>query len=457
MKILISGATGLVGTRLLEVLTLKGFDDIRILTRDKISAKNSIPFPVDFFEWNPDKNFLEIGALENVDVVIHLAGENVADGRWNESKKKRIIDSRQLSSELLINEIKKLPRSPKKFISSSAVGIYGDTGDKIITTESPLGTDFLAEVCKTWESTILSHGIDGMNAHCIRTGVVLSANGGALQKMLPAFLAGVAGKLGNGNQYMSWIHIDDLVNQFIFLVENNGSSHVYNGTAPTPLTNYEFTKILGSAIKRPTIFPVPSLALKTLFGEMSDILLKGQRVVPNDFLNEGFNFKFGNLRDALEDIFKFSSKGETVLETYQWINKPVISVFKFFSNENNLEQITPPYLKFKVLGKDTESIRQGTLIFYKLKVHGIPLTWKSKISSFTEDKSFTDEQLSGPYAKWVHQHDFIPYKQGTLIVDKVIYKVPMGILGKLAAGYFVNKDIQNIFKYRSTVIKKEFC
>lgn len=456
MKILISGATGLVGTRLLEVLTLKGFDDLRVLTRNKDKTKNSIPFPVEFFNWNPEKNYLEEGALDNVDVIIHLAGENIADGRWVASKKKRILESRQVGSELLISEIKKLPRPPKKFISSSAVGIYGDTKDREVTTASPHASDFLATVCEIWESTVLNHGVQGMKAHCLRTGVVLAAQGGALQKMLPAFYAGVAGRLGSGKQYMSWIHIDDLVNQFIFLIENEGQSHIYNATAPNPLTNKEFTKILGAAIKRPTLFPVPGIALKILFGEMSDILLKGQRAIPAEFLKEGFKFKFGNVKDALVDILKFSSNGETVLKKYQWINKPVVNVFKFFSDQNNLEQITPPYLNFKVLGRDTDQIKQGTHINYKLKIHGIPFKWKTEISSFVENKTFTDIQLKGPYAKWVHQHDFIPCKQGTLIRDEVVYKVPMGMIGKLFAGYFVKRDVQHIFKYRSKVLEKQF-
>jgi ligand-binding SRPBCC domain-containing protein len=190
---------------------------------------------------------------------------------------------------------------------------------------------------------------------------------------------------------------------------------------------------------------------------MSDILLKGQQVYPNNLIEAGFKFKFSTLKAALDDILKFSNKGETVLKKYLWVNKPVNSVFDFFSNENNLEKITPPYLKFKVVGKNTENIEQGTLINYKLKVHGLPFKWKSNISSFVVDKTFTDEQVTGPYSKWVHRHDFITHKQGTLMVDEVVYKLPMGFFGKICAGYFVNKDVQNIFKYRSEVIQKVFA
>lgn len=457
MKILITGATGLVGSKLLEVLTLKGFDDLRILTRNKIKAQNNIPFPVEYYEWNPEQNYLEAGALKGVDIVIHLAGENVGDGRWSIDRKKRILDSRVQSTQLLIHEIKKLSRAPLKFISASAVGIYGEHKNIIITEGSSLGNDFLANVCKTWEDMVLNHGVPGMNAYALRTGVVLSPEGGALKKMLPPFLAGVGGKLGDGSQYMSWIHIEDLVNQYVYLIENHLENRVFNACSPNPVTNIEFTNILGSVIGRPTIFPVPGFILKIIFGEMSDILLKGQRVVPSNILHAGFTFKYLKLEEALTDLLKHNNNGETVLKKYLWINKPVGSVFDFFSDENNLEQITPPYLNFKVVGKDTDKIKAGTLINYKLKVHGVPLNWKSQISNFIEDKTFTDEQLSGPYAKWVHQHDFISHKKGTLIVDEVVYKLPMGILGKLTAGYFVNRDVQNIFKYRSDIIRKQFC
>jgi uncharacterized protein (TIGR01777 family) len=456
LKILITGATGLVGKHLLETLVKKGYDDIRVLTRNKILANSSTSVPAEFFEWNPETNFLETGALDGVDIIIHLAGENVAGGRWSESRKKRILDSRKNSTQLLINEIKKQSSAPQKFISASAVGIYGDCGEQVITNDGALANDFLAEVCKSWEHITLNHNIPGMKSHCLRTGVVLSADGGALTKMLPAFFTGLAGRLGSGQQYMSWIHIDDLVNQYIYLIENDGKSNIYNSTSPVPVTNTVFTKILGSVIHRPTFMPLPESVLKILLGEMSDILLKGQRVVPDQFLKEGFEFKFATLDAALSDILKYKINGETILEKYQWIKQPTQNIFHFFSDENNLELITPPYLHFKVSDKSTEKIAINTLINYKLKIHGIPVVWKSKITNFVNNKTFTDVQLSGPYSKWVHQHDFIPYKDGTLIYDKVIYKIPMGIIGKLFAGYFINKDIQNIFKYRSKIINKQF-
>lgn len=457
MKILITGATGLVGTRLTEELFLNGFDDIRILTRKKSRTQKEILLPVEVYEWNPEAMYMEEGALEGVNVVIHLAGDNIAEGRWTEEKKNKILQSRTLSSHLLIQEIKKLPIPPQKIISSSAVGIYGShlTNDLFDSTSS-LGNDFLANVCKEWEKNILNHNIKGLNTHFIRTGVVLANTGGALMKMLPAFMMGVAGKLGSGNQYMSWIHIDDLVNQFIFLLKNNSEQRVYNGVAPRPVTNKEFTKILGKVLSRPTLFPVPAFALKGMFGEMADILLKGQNVSAKEFLKEGFVYKYPNLEMALEDLLKHTKNGDYVFKKYLWIKKPVKDIFPFFSDENNLEKITPPSLKFKVLNKSTIKIQAGTLINYQLKIHGIPAKWQTEIKEYKDNNYFIDIQKKGPYEKWEHTHSFFTVKEGTLMKDEVIYRLPFGSLGRLFAGHFVKNDVNKIFTYRNETIVNSF-
>ncbi|MCO4795247.1 MAG: TIGR01777 family oxidoreductase [Bacteriovoracaceae bacterium] len=456
MRILITGGTGLVGSKLIETLTLRGYDDLVLLTRNKKSAKTKTTLPIDIFEWNPDEGTIESGALEGVDIVYHLAGESVADGRWSKAKKQRILNSRVKGTKLLIETIKKLKVPPRKFISASAVGIYGESGEDKIFETSKLGTGFLAEVCKEWESTSLNHELEGMKNHFIRVGIVLSKEGGALQKMLPAFKAGVAGKLGNGDQYMSWVHIDDLIGQFIFLMENECEANVFNGVSPRPVSNYIFTKILGRELNRPTVFPVPGFVLKTLFGEMSEILLEGQKVIPKNFMDVGYEFKFRSLKEALRDILKHEVKGENELKRYQWVSKTPEQVFSFFSNEKNLEKLTPEFLNFKVLGKSTKELGAGTIIDYKLRLHGIPLKWKSEITEFESGKYFIDEQVKGPYSKWTHLHRFIPHKGGTLLEDRVIYKAPLGVLGDVFSGSFIKRDINKIFKYRFKIIKEMF-
>lgn len=449
MKILITGATGLVGSKLLEELMEKGYDDIRVLTRDKQKAKLTIPFPVESFEWNPEKNFIEKNTFLDVDIVIHLAGDNIADGRWSEKKKARILNSRIEGTKLLINEIKKLQKPPQKIISSSAIGIYGSSlSDQEHTEESEFGNDFLATVCQAWEAEITNCQLPETKTHIIRTGIVLSKDGGALSKMLPAFQMGVAGVLGSGQQYMSWIHIDDLAHLIIYLIDHDCHQKIYNAVAPFPVTNAEFTKILGLHLKRPTFLPAPAIVLKTILGEMSDILLKGQNVKPVQLLKNGFQFQFPTLKEAFHNLIT----EDIILKKYLWINNQTPIVFHFFSDEKNLESITPQSLHFEVLQKSTDKIQTGTIIDYRLKIHGIPAKWKTEITSFIENKTFTDTQLKGPYHKWVHQHDFISCKNGTLMKDEVRYIIPMGIWGKLFAGHFIKKDVSNIFNYRNKTI-----
>ncbi len=456
MKILITGATGLVGSKLIEDLYLNGHEDIRVLTRNIETANLKIPFPVEIKRWNPVRGEIDADSLENVDIIFHLAGESVAGGRWNQSRKTRILDSRILSTTLLLNEIKKSSTTPKKFISASAVGIYGDTNSIEINEESELANDYLAQVCKDWEATLKNSNIEGMQKHVLRTGIVLSKNGGALEKMLTPFKMGAGGILGSGKQYMSWIHIDDLIKSYIFLMKHNCKHFAYNGVSPDPVNNKEFTKRLGSQLKRPTIFPVPKFVLQLIFGEMSQILLEGQKVLPTRLLDEGFSFKYKKLEHALAHEFSYDSKGEVLYKQYQWVPKRRDEVFTFFSNERNLESITPPSLGFKVLKMTTDKIQEGTLIDYKLRIHGMPAHWQTKISKFTEGESFIDEQLKGPYKKWIHQHDFIDSKNGTLICDKITYKLPMGSIGNLVAGWFVQRDVTNIFNFRKKVIRDIF-
>lgn len=450
-RILITGASGFLGQKLLLKLYKNGYQDINILTRNAEKTKKEIKYPVSVFEWDPKKDKIDSQAFEGVDIIYHLAGENVADGRWSEEKKKRILESRQLSSKLITREVNKLSTHPQKIISASAVGIYGDRGDELLDEGSEAGKGFLAEVCKQWESSF-DEVPNSVQKHFLRIGIVLSKDGGAIPKMEIPFKAGLGGKLGDGSQYMSWIHVDDLIDQFHFLAKTSSTKKVFNGVAPNPVTNKEFTKAIGKALGRPTIFTVPKFVLTTALGEMSNILLAGQKVEPKAFMDEDFEFKFKTIDQALENLFFLDLRGERKLFKVQYVSHPKNEVFKFFSDEFNLEKITPPLLSFKVLGKSTQKIQEGTIIDYKLKIHGIPIKWKSLIKNFIKNETFTDQQLRGPYAKWVHQHDFISVGHGTLMTDDIVYKVPLGLIGRIFAGAFVKRDVNKIFEFRQQVI-----
>ncbi len=438
MKFLITGATGKVGKALIYALINRGYSDIRVLTRDKKRTIDDLP--LEYFSWNPQENIIEAGALQGVDVVIHLAGEGVADKRWSEKQKAIILNSRVLSTSLLLSTIQKEQTPLKKFISASAVGIYGN--------------GFLKEVCEKWEAPV--HTTPNLKKHILRIGVVLMRDEGALAKMVTPFKLGFGGTLGNGSQYMSWIHIDDLINQMIFLIENECEESIFNGAAPTPVTNQEFTKILGEILNRWTIAPVPKSALKLMLGEMSEMVLDSQKVTPDQFLKNGFKFKFTTLKAALTDLLYYETKDEHHFIKYQFIAKNLPEVFSFFKSEHNLEKITPQYLNFKVLKSSSPSIEKNTIIDYRLSLHGIPFAWRTRINDFKENEFFIDEQLKGPYKKWVHTHTFTRFKNGTLIKDEVNYKLPLGLLGHTFGSDLVQKDVDAIFKFRREAIKTIF-
>ncbi len=304
MNILITGASGFIGVKLMQTLAQNKKYYLRALVRNPATFKNKCSAPVESFYWNPEKKEIDYKAIENVDLIIHLAGENIASGRWTPEKKQKLINSRVEGANLLLSEIKKLKRAPLKFISSSAIGFYGNRGEEIIDENSEKGSGFLADLCSKWEAKTLDHCIDNMKFCVVRTGIVLGTDGGALQKMLIPFKLGLGGRLGSGRQFMSWIHIDDLVNIFVFLIESNEFEGIFNATAPTPITNKEFTNVLGNILRRPALLHVPSLLLKMALGEMSEILLEGQRVIPKRLLQNKFQFHFPKLEGALEAILK---------------------------------------------------------------------------------------------------------------------------------------------------------
>jgi hypothetical protein len=456
MNILITGATGLIGQALLKKLLFEGEHQIKILTRDKKSAATKLNLPIEIYEWDIESKKIDDKAFNNTEIIIHLAGENIADKRWSTSFKNKIMASRVQSLELLIDYANKPQTTIKKIISVSAIGIYGNRGSEKINETSTQGDDFLATVCKKWEQALFQKTVNEIDCYSLRVGVVLAANGGALEKLSPIFELGLGGRVGSGKQYMSWIHIEDLVRMFNYLIENSPTQKIFNATSPTPVTNEEFTKALASTLAKPAILPVPGFAIKIALGEFSKHILGGSRVIPAEFEKLEFKFKFNQIQAALDHLLSHTKNNEFILENYQWIDKKRSHVFTFFSNEKNLELITPPYLHFRVLQKSTDEIKTGTLIDYKLKLHGVPLKWRTEILDFKPDEYFVDTQLNGPYKLWHHTHEFTDLAGGTLMLDKVRYKLPLGKIGKLLAGWYVKKDVSNIFNYRKKVISNYF-
>jgi len=288
--VLITGAGGLMGSRLVRSLTEAGHEVVR-LVRDA----DSVGIP-----WDPRRGELDRSSLEGFDAVVYLAGESIADGRWTKEKKMRIRDSRVDGTQLLARSLSELDRPPRVFVGASAVGFYGDRGDDLLDESESSGDGFLAEVCREWEAAADPARDKGIRVVHLRFGVVLSGEGGALAKMLLPFRLGLGGVLGDGSQYMSWIALDDAVGVVFHAISRDDLQGPVNAVSPNPVTNREYTKTLGRVLRRPTVVPVPSFGARLAFGEMADeLLLTSARVRPRRLLETGYDFRFAELEEAL--------------------------------------------------------------------------------------------------------------------------------------------------------------
>jgi uncharacterized protein (TIGR01777 family) len=298
VRIAITGASGLIGRRLLKNLAAAGHS-LHVLSRH---AGTNLPPGVRLFVWDASRGEPPSESLQDVDAVMHLAGEPVAQ-RWTTHARQSIRESRVTGTRNLVQALAKLPKKPEVLVCASAVGYYGSRGDEILNESSSPGADYLAQLCVDWEKEAQSAETSGIRVVRVRTGLVLDARGGALPRMLPPFRLGLGGKLASGRHWMSWIHLDDLAALFQFALANPVSGPV-NGVAPNPVINAGFTRALAAAVHRPAIFPVPAFALRLLFGEMSEILLSSQRALPQAAERAGFRFRYPELAPALADVLK---------------------------------------------------------------------------------------------------------------------------------------------------------
>ena len=304
MKIAITGATGLVGSRLVEKLNAEN-QQIIVLTRNLERAQRIFPsltFPnLEFVTYTPKESGTWQESLSGCDAVINLAGEPIAE-RWTAQQKQEILESRQLGTRKIVEAIAKSKVKPKVFISSSAIGYYGTSETVVFEETSPSGSDFLAEVCQHWEAEADKVKELGLRLVILRTGIVLASGGGALAKMIGPFQMFAGGPIGTGKQWFSWIHRDDLVNLIVEAVTNDQMSGVYNATAPNPVRMKQFCQILGEVMNRPSWLPVPEFALDFLLGDGAIVVLEGQKVLPKKAQTLGFQFQYPELKPALTEI-----------------------------------------------------------------------------------------------------------------------------------------------------------
>ncbi len=300
-KIIVTGATGFIGTKLCSALIERG-DELTVFTRNATNASGIIPGAKDYIEWDYHKPEQWIKFIEGKDSIIHLSGASITGRRWNEQYKQKILESRKLSTKNLVDAAGSLKEKPSSFISASATGYYGDKGDIILTEESGIGNDFLAQVCKDWENASKSADDLRIRRVNIRTGIALGTEAGALRQFLLPFKLFIGGPLGRGNQWFPWIHIDDLVRIFIYSLDNNLIKGAVNAVSPNPVTMTDFARSLGKALNRPSFFPAPKFVLKLAIGEAADSITASQRAMPEKLLNSGFKFKYENINEALNDL-----------------------------------------------------------------------------------------------------------------------------------------------------------
>lgn len=296
-SILVTGGSGFIGSRLVPVLIGDGYE-VTVLTRN--ADKTAEHF---------NGSVTAITQLDNLsntdgfDIVINLAGQGITDRRWTASVKKQLRDSRIATTRNLISFLRTAERKPALLISGSAIGYYGDQGDAIIDEHVSSGSGFSSKLCSDWEHEAAQAEELGIRTCYLRTGIVLGNNGGALSKMLPAFKLGLGGPMGDGRQWMSWIHIDDLAGIVMHLIKHDDISGAVNGTAPCPVTNKVFSSTLGSVLNRPAVLPMPAFVLKMMLGEMAqELLLSGQRVMPEKILAAGYDFQYAEIENALRDV-----------------------------------------------------------------------------------------------------------------------------------------------------------
>jgi uncharacterized protein len=297
MRVTVTGASGLIGTKLVEALRARG-DDVTVLSRDPERAAQALGVHAE--AWQPDAGPAPAAALAGRDAVVHLAAERV-DQRWTDSARSAIRTSREAGTRNLVEGLRAAEPRPGALVSSSAVGWYGPRGDEVVDESTPSGAGFLAEVCAAWEHQATRAEELGMRVVRVRTGIVLDASGGALARMITPFRLGGGGPVAGGDQWMAWIHVDDLVGVYLAAIDGADWSGPVNATAPEPVTNAAFSKALGRALHRPAVLPIPGFALHLLYGDMAEIVITGQRAVPKRPLELGYEFRHPDLDEALRD------------------------------------------------------------------------------------------------------------------------------------------------------------
>jgi len=467
MRVFVTGASGFIGRALVPRLQRDGHTVVAWV-RSPARARGLLGAEVELVQADAAPDAL-VGAIERADAVVNLAGEPLMGGRWTAARRAVLEESRITVTEQLVRAMAEAKTRPRVFVSGSAVGYYGDRADERLTEASSGGDDFLARLCRRWESAAVDAERLGTRVVLLRTGVVLGRAGGALAQMLPPFQLGVGGPVGSGTQYLPWIHLHDLVKIIAVALVDDRYRGPVNGVAPEQATSRTFARALGRALHRPALLPVPALALKAIFGEAATVLLASQRVEPRALEQREFAFDFPTLDAALQDIVggasvtiaPASSRPEGAgaaryeLRTRTVIAAPLEETFAFFSKAANLGVITPAAMRFAIQGQ-VPPMAAGAVIDYRVRVGPLPVHWRTRITTWEPGRRFVDLQERGPYRVWWHEHTFQADGGRTVMEDRVYYTPPLGLVGRLANRVFIRSTLRKIFQYRGDVIRLRF-
>jgi uncharacterized protein (TIGR01777 family) len=471
MKVLMAGATGFVGRALVLRLRAAGHHVIAYVrsaerAASQLGAEAEL-LPVDA---SPQR---AAQALEGLDAVINLAGQNLFSGRWSRRRKRDLAESRVETTRRLVDLIGALPGPPRVLISASGVGVYGDRGDEPLDERSSAGEDFLARLCLAWEGAASQAEDHGVRVVALRIGTVLGPEGGALMKLAPAFRWGLGARLGSGRQQVAWIHLRDLLELIVTALSDERYQGPINATAPAGTTNADFTRALAHVFARRAFLSIPSWALRLLIGQAAVVLLASQRVAPRQLERLGFRHRFTELGAALADIFDarrapvmappqrheaagLPSEPGHLLRQTTLLDAPLDQVFDFFSRAQNLALMTPSWMDFQIVSDAPASPRAGDFVDYKIRVGPLPMRWRTRFLAWEHGTRFIDNQERGPYRLWHHEHRFSAEGDRTRMEDVVHYTLPLGPLGRLVHRLFVAGQLRRIFSFRAATIALRF-
>ena len=420
MKVLIAGGSGLLGQKLAKALDKAGHE-VTILSRNPELLKWHV-YGVHYSAWDSSQPDQLSELVEGQDVIINLAGANIAGEnllqmRWTAGRRAAIMESRLQSGTALSQALKKTSQKPKVFLQASAIGYYGPRDDEALDEQAPAGNDFLADVCRQWEQASKSVEKVGVRHIVLRTGLVFGAGARILSLLMLPFHILAGGPVGNGRQFMSWIHAQDWVRAVQFLMEHQSARGAFNLVAPNPVSNRSFAKTLGQVMRRPSLLPTPAFALKLALGSASTLALDGQRVIPAALNKLGFRFEFPELRLALRNILNTNK----VFARQFLVRAEPRAVIDYHRNTQILKRLTP--LPIIVQFQRVEPVSEGSRALFTLWFGPIPVKWDARHHNLLPEAGFTDTQDSGPFKSWVHDHRFFRFStEQTAVQDYIRFQ-----------------------------------